>query len=124
MNKKFGLRDDQWERIEQLVPGKEGDVEVTTKDNRLFVEAVLDRYRAEIPWRDLPERFGDFRVAQIGVSRWSKIAVILPPRNRKQQRAYDTHLYKTHHLINNFFTRLKQYRAIATRYDKLAINFR
>jgi transposase len=32
---------------------------VTAKDNRLFVEAVLYRYRAGIPWRDLPERFGE-----------------------------------------------------------------
>jgi hypothetical protein len=30
-------------------------------DNRLFVGAVLYRYRAGIPWRDLPERFGDWR---------------------------------------------------------------
>ena len=30
-------------------------------DNRLFVEAVLYRYRAGIPWRDLPERFGDWK---------------------------------------------------------------
>jgi len=36
----------------------------TAKDNRLFVDAVLYRYRAGIPWRDLPERFGDFRMVQ------------------------------------------------------------
>jgi len=39
--------------------GREGHVGVTAKDNRLFVEAVIYRYRAGIPWRDLPERFGD-----------------------------------------------------------------
>jgi len=33
------------------------------------------------------------------------------------------HLYKARHLIENFFARLKQYRAIATRYDKTARNF-
>jgi transposase len=38
-----------------------GDVGVTAHDNRRFVEAVLYRYRAGIPWRDLPERFGDCR---------------------------------------------------------------
>jgi len=38
---------------------KEGDVGVTAKGNRLFVDAVLYRFRAGIPWRDLPERFGD-----------------------------------------------------------------
>jgi len=35
------LRDDQWERIEQLLPGKATDRGVTAKDNRRFVEAVL-----------------------------------------------------------------------------------
>lgn len=39
------------------------------------------------------------------------------------QRGYDRHLYKARHLIENFFARLKQYRAINTRYDKTAISF-
>ena len=42
---RFGLRDDQWERIKHLLPGREGSVGVTAADNRLFVEAVLYRYR-------------------------------------------------------------------------------
>jgi transposase len=50
-------------------------VGVTAKDNRLFVEAVLYRYRSGIPWRDLPERFGDFRVVHTRFSRWSKTGV-------------------------------------------------
>lgn len=50
--------------------------------------------------------------------------VVIPSlSNRKQHRAYDEHLYKARHLVENFFARLKQYRAIATRYDKTAINF-
>lgn len=52
-----------------------------------------------------------------------KTAVISPKRNRKQQREYDKELYKARHLIENFFANLKQYRAIATRYDKRAVNF-
>ncbi len=60
--RRYALRDEQWERIKDILPGKEGDVGVTAKDNRLFVEAVLYRYRAGIAWRDMPERFGDFRV--------------------------------------------------------------
>ena len=51
-------------------------------------------------------------------------AVVIPPRStRKEQRDYDRHLYKARHLIENFFARLKQYRCIATRYDKTARNF-
>ena len=51
---RYALRDDQWERIKDLLPGKPGDVGVTAHDNRRFVEAVLYRYRTGIPWRDLP----------------------------------------------------------------------
>jgi|GEM_PF-3732137 hypothetical protein len=34
MTRRYALRDDQWERIKELLPGKEGDVGVTAKDNR------------------------------------------------------------------------------------------
>lgn len=50
-------------------------------------------------------------------------AVIPSKRNRREPREYDRELYKARHLIENFFARLKQYRAIATRYDKLAESF-
>lgn len=49
--------------------------------------------------------------------------VVPPKRNRREPREYDRELYKARHLIENFFARLKQYRAIATRYDKLAESF-
>ena len=50
--------------------------------------------------------------------------VVIPSKsNRIKPREYDRHLYKARHLIENFFAKLKQYRAIATRYDKTAVNF-
>ena len=52
------LCDDQWARIESLLPGKPTDPGRTAGDNRLFVEAVLWMARAGAPWRDLPPRFG------------------------------------------------------------------
>ena len=70
--RRYGLRDDQWERIEGILPGRKGSVGYPAKDNRLFVEAVLYRYRAGIPWRDLPERFGNFSVVHTRFSRWAK----------------------------------------------------
>ena len=239
--KRYALRDDQWEKIKPLLPGKEGDPGRTAKDNRLFVEAILYRYRAGIPWRDLPERFGDFRVIHTRFTRWAQkgvwekifkilaedadneyamidstivrahqhsagaqkkngadqdqaigrskgglstkihatcdalgnptsfhltpgqahdldgadallpslqaealladkaydadarvrdkledrdIPAVIPSKaNRKEPIEYDKHLYKARHLIENFFQKLKQYRAIATRYDKTALNF-
>jgi transposase len=52
-----------------------------------------------------------------------KSAVIPSKANRRTPRAFDRELYKARHLIENFFAKLKQYRAIATRYDKTARNF-
>lgn len=49
---------------------------------------------------------------------------VIPPRSHcKEQRNFDQNLYKARHLIENFFARLKQYRAIATCYNKTAKNF-
>ena len=75
MTPRHALRNDQWDRIKDLLPGRAGTVGVTAKDNRLFVEAVLYRYRTGVPWRDLPERFGDFRVVHTRFSRWAKSGV-------------------------------------------------
>ena len=237
--RRFGLRDDQWERIKDLLPGREGTVGVTAVDNRLFVEAVLYRYRTGMPWRDLPERFGDGTKVHLRFSRWAKSGVwerifqhlaadadneyamidstivrahqhsagaqkkagedqaigrsrgglstkihalvdalgnpvgffltggevhdlvgadhllptmeadtliadkafdadarvleplaaagktaVIPPRtNRTSPRDYDRELYGVRHLIENFFAKIKQFRAIATRYEKTAQNF-
>ena len=70
--RRYALRDDQWDKIKDILPGREGHVGATAKDNRLFVEAVLYRYRAGIPWRDLPERFGDPIKVHTRFSRWAK----------------------------------------------------
>ena len=69
--RRYALRDDQWERIKDLLPSRRNTVGVTAKDNRLFVEAVLYRYHAGIAWRDLPERFGNFRAIHTRHTRWS-----------------------------------------------------
>lgn len=237
--RRYALTDEPWEKIQEGLPGSEGYVGGTAKDNRLFIEAVLYRYRAGIPWRDLPERFGDYRNVHKRLSRWSESGVwerifkiliadadneyvmidstivrahqhragaqkkngtpqaigrskgglttkihalgdalgnpigfhltggqahdlegadvlierveakalladraydtedrvikrlqeklcqpVIPPKsNRKLPRPYDKFLYQARHLIENFFAKLKQYRAIATRYDKTSRNF-
>src|ERR1700720_1149298 len=234
---RFGLRDDQWERIKDFLPGREGHVGGTAADNRLFVDAVLYRYRTGITWRDLPARFGDWRIVHQRFSRWAKSGVfdrvfkllasdpdneymmidativrahqhsagarkkngsqaigrsrgglttkihalvdalgnpvelmltpgqahdlacaeplidsadpdvligdkaydadalidtltrrgitpVIPPKaNRKTPRACDFALYRERNLVERFFNKLKHFRAIATRYDKLARNF-
>ncbi len=50
--------------------------------------------------------------------------VVIPPkRNRTIKRRYDTDLYKERNIIERFFNKLKQFRRVATRYDKLLANF-
>ena len=57
------------------VAGAAGHGRGNRVDNRLFVEAVLYRYRAGIPWRDLPERFGDWKNVHRRFSRWAETGV-------------------------------------------------
>jgi transposase len=228
---RMGIRDDQWDRIKDILPGRAGHVGVTARNNRLFIDAVLYRYRTGIPWRDLPEKYGDFRNVHRRFSRWAEkgiwarllsvlaqeadteyvmidstvvrahqhsaggrdpnqqaigrsrgglstkihaltdalgnptrvlltpgqahdlvgsdvlltdlsagaviadnrviqplkqagIEAVIPPKSKRRTvRNYDRELYKARHLIENFFCKLKHFRAIATRYDKLARNF-
>jgi transposase len=75
MVRRYGLRDDQWDKMQDVLPGREGTVGVTAKDNRRFVEAVLYRPRAGIPWRDLPERFGEWNNSARRHRRWSTTGV-------------------------------------------------
>ncbi len=70
--RRYALRGDQWTRIEGLLPGRVGHVGMTARDNRLFVEAVVYRYRAGIPWRDLPDQFGSWKAVHTRFSRWAK----------------------------------------------------
>lgn len=64
----------------------------------------------------------DERVIQ-PLAKAGKTAVIPPRRHRTAPRDFDQHLYQMRHLIENFICKLKQFRAIATRYDKTARNF-
>ena len=52
-----------------------------------------------------------------------KTAVIPPRSNRKSPADYDKELYKKRHKIENFFGRLKDFRGIATRFEKTSRNF-
>lgn len=231
------LRDDQFERIAPLLPGKAGDPGRSAADNRLFVEAVLWIVRAGTPWRDLPSEFGPWNSVYQRFARWSRrgvwhrvfarlaqeadfeevfidstvvrahqhaagaakksgdqalgrsrgglstkihavveglgslarfslsggqagdspqalplleglhpgslsadkaydtdallaycdqqqIEAVIPPRShRRVQRPFDRHKYKSRNLIERFFCRIKHFRRIATRFDKLAERF-
>ncbi len=49
--------------------------------------------------------------------------VIPPKQNAKEPRSVDWCLYKERHLVECFFNKIKQFRRIATRYDKFAVSF-
>ncbi len=51
-------------------------------------------------------------------------SVIPSRKNNKIHRSYDRHIYKERHLIECLFNKIKHYRRVATRYEKLADNFR
>ena len=195
MNRKL-LRNDQWEGIKDLLPGKEGDPGKTSGDKRLLIETVLWIARTGSPWRDLLPAFGNWHSVYRRHSRWSKkgvwkrlleqvsddidleqllldstiigvhqhgagekkegpqaigrwrgglttkihsavdandfiqmiqgmeAMVVIPVRsNRNQQPESDLHWYKDRNLMERFFNRIKQFRRIARRYEKLDRNF-
>ena len=56
--------------------------------------------------------------------RKARKTIVIPPKStRTTPREYDQDLYRARHLIENFFARLKQFRAVATRHDKRSANF-
>ncbi|MNW57617.1 Transposase DDE domain protein [compost metagenome] len=54
----------------------------------------------------------------------SATSVIPSKKNRREQREWDNEIYKERHLIECFFNKVKNYRRLATRYDKLACTFK
>lgn len=62
----------------------------------------------------------DSDVLRAEIEDQNTIAVIRPRRNRLEERPYDPAVYKLRNVIERFFHQLKQYRRVATRYDKYA----
>jgi putative transposase len=93
-------------------PGQRNDI--------AFAHELIDGLAAEVAIADkgydadhLAERIAD-----------AGTEVVIPPRrNRTYRRAYDEDLYKERNRIERFFNKLKQFRRVATRYDKLLANF-
>lgn len=71
MRHRHAISDDDWARIQDLLPGQPGQHGKVAKDNRLFVDAVLWIARTGAPWRDLPERFGHWNSTWRRFDRWA-----------------------------------------------------
>lgn len=93
-------------------PGQRNDI--------AFAHDLVDGFEAGATLADKGYDADHFceAIAQSGAE-----VVIPPKRNRKAQRDYDVELYKERNIIERFFNKLKQFRRVATRYDKLLANF-
>lgn len=75
MRRRHELTDEQWQRIEHLLPGRKFDPGQTARDNRLFLNAVFWIAKTGAPWRDLPERLGNWNSTFRRFSRWCRTGV-------------------------------------------------
>ena len=70
--KYYKLTSQQWDQNKELLPGIKGKKGRNDKNKRQFVEAILFRYKTGIPWGNLSNFFGDFRILNSSFSRWAK----------------------------------------------------
>lgn len=75
MRHRHAISDESWERIKDLLPGRPGLRGRTAFDNRRFVDAVLWIGKTGAPWRDLPERLGNWNNVFRRFDRWAKKGV-------------------------------------------------
>lgn len=69
------LRDDQWKKIKDLLPGRKADPGRTARNNRKFIDAILWIARTGAHWRELPGSFGPWNSVFQRYNRWSKAGV-------------------------------------------------
>ena len=70
------LRDDQWERLKDFVPGGRKGKRGPRSDNRRFLNALLWMARSGARWRDLPGEFGDYEAVKRRYYRWIERGVL------------------------------------------------
>ena len=96
----------------QLTPGQQADI---TK-----AADLLEGYDPEVV---IADKGYDSDALVDAIEEKGAEAVIPPKRNRLEPRDYDKDLYKERNLVERFLNRLKQFRRVATRYEKTARNF-
>lgn len=70
------LRDDQWERLRDHVPGGRKGKRGPRSDGRRFIDALLWVGRSGGRWRDLPEKFGPYQTVKRRYYRWVENGVL------------------------------------------------
>jgi transposase len=75
MTARHALREEQWARIRDARPGKDGDAGRSAADNRTFIEAVMWMARNGTRWRALPAEYGHGHSVDRRFRRWSRKGV-------------------------------------------------
>ncbi|CAM4451674.1 MAG: hypothetical protein LEGION0398_MBIBDBAK_01459 [Legionellaceae bacterium] len=102
MTARYELRESQWKKVENLLPGKSTDRGRTGADNRLFVNGCLWIIRSGAMWHHLPERYGPWkrtynrfrRWAYAGV--WEKVFEVLLADSTNAYRMIDSTVVRAH----------------------------
>ena len=71
MGRRHAISDADWDRVKGLLPGQPGQHGGIADDNRRFLDAVLWIARTGAPWRDLPDRLGDWNSQWRRFDRWA-----------------------------------------------------
>lgn len=71
MRHRHAISDADWDRIQDLLPGRPGQSGWVSEDNRRFIDAVWYVAKTGIPWRDLPERLGNWNTQWRRFDRWA-----------------------------------------------------
>ena len=99
---RYELSETQWETIRDILPGKKEDRGVTAADNRGFVNGVLWVLRSGAYWKDLPERYGNWKSVHKRFTRWAKAGIwervftVLLDDPDEEYRMIDSTIVRTH----------------------------
>ena len=96
-----------------LMPGQRNDI--------MGVRPLIDGLTFDAL---LADKAFDANWLRIDIIEKGALVVIPPRKHRKTQIDYDTEMYKWRHLVENYFAKIKEFRGIATRYDKTDESFR
>lgn len=131
--RRYELTEYEWSVIQPLLPNKQRGV--PRVDDRRVLNGILWRFRTGSPWAEIPERYGPPTTCYLADKGYDSNAIRalaaekkawanIPPRsNRKGSFAFSSWVYRQCTLVERFFNRIKQFRGIATRYDKDPLNF-
>ncbi|MCE8520906.1 transposase [Ruegeria pomeroyi] len=118
MSDLFWLTDAQMARLVPFFPKSHGKPRV---DDRRVLSGIIFINRNGLRWRDAPKEDGPHKSLYNRWKRWSDKglrACIPGPKQRKKQVKYDKRRYKRRNRIEIMFGRLKDWRRVATRYDR------